>query len=405
MKTIVIAGGGAAGFFAAINIAEKLPKARVIILEKSSKLLEKVRISGGGRCNVTHACFEPKQLVKFYPRGERELLSVFMQFSPTNTIQWFEKKGVKLKREKDGRMFPVSDNSETIVNCFLHAATQSGIEVQLHDGIERLHFNEADKTWKITSGNNKNISADAVVICTGSAVKPWQILNEIGCDIVPSVPSLFTFNTKDERLRNLAGVSLKNASVEIKNLKLKEAGPMLITHWGLSGPAILRLSAWGARKLNECGYKFEIVIDFSGLGLNEVQQQLENFKTNNPKKQISTHSFFDIPERLWQQIIPLEIQEKKWADLSKKDLIKISESIAVAKFQITGKSTFKDEFVTAGGVSLKQIDFKTMQAKQFPNLYFAGEVLDIDAITGGFNFQAAWSTAWVASEAISKNFK
>lgn len=405
MKTIVIAGGGAAGFFAAINIAEKLPEHRVIILEKSSKLLEKVRISGGGRCNVTHACFEPKQLVKFYPRGEQELLSVFMKFNPTNTIQWFEKKGVKLKRERDGRIFPESNNSETIVNCFLHAATQAGIEINILNGIEKLNFNNTNGTWEITSGNNKKIYADAVVICTGSAAKPWQMLNEIGCEIVPSVPSLFTFNTKDERLRNLAGISLKHVSVEIKNLKLKETGPMLVTHWGLSGPAILRLSAWGARMLHECGYKFEITIDFTGLGTNEVRQQLENFKTNNSKKQVKTHSLFDIPERLWLQIIPFEIHEKKWADVSKIDLAKISKSIAESKFQITGKSTFKDEFVTAGGVNLKQIDFKTMQSKQFSNLYFAGEVLNIDAITGGFNFQAAWSTAWVASEAINKNLK
>lgn len=400
MKIIVIAGGGAAGFFAAINIAEKLPDAHIIILEKSSKLLEKVRISGGGRCNVTHACFEPKNLVKFYPRGERELLSAFIRFNPTHTVQWFAKRGVKLITENDGRMFPSTHYSETIVQCLLQAAIKNGVEICMNEGLDSFQFISEKEMWQVCTGKERNILADALVICTGSAIKMWQYLPQTGHNIIAAVPSLFTFNIKDERLKNIAGISLKNTTVEIKSLKLKESGALLITHWGLSGPAILRLSAWGARKLNDVNCKFELTVDFSGRGLQEVQNELENFKQLNGKKTIGNHSLFSISERLWKQIIPIELHEKKWIETSKKDISKIAESVAIAKFEVRGKSTFKDEFVTAGGVCLKEVDFKTMQSKLFSNLYFAGEVLDIDAITGGFNFQAAWTSAWIVSESI-----
>lgn len=398
----MIVGGGAAGFFAAINIAEKHRNARVVMLEKSSKLLDKVRMSGGGRCNVTHACFEPKELVKFYPRGEKELLSAFMQFNPTHTIQWFEKRGVQLKREADGRMFPVTNNSETIAQCFIQAATEAGVEICTEEGLDNLRLNKEKNTWHVITGKNRTIEAAAVVVCSGSVVRTWHLLASLGHNIVPTVPSLFTFNLKDERIKNLAGVSLKNAVLEIKALKLKEVGPLLITHWGLSGPAVLRLSAWGARKLNELGYKFELTVDFSGIGYTAVIISLENFRHTNPKKMVEVNPMFNISERLWKQILPKEVYGKNWADVSKKLLQEIAENIANAKFLVTGKSTFKDEFVTAGGVSLKEIDCRTMQSKLYPNLFFAGEVLDVDAITGGFNFQAAWTTAWIVSETIAR---
>ncbi|MFN8292973.1 MAG: NAD(P)/FAD-dependent oxidoreductase [Chitinophagales bacterium] len=401
MKTIVIAGGGAAGFFAAINIAEKTPGSRVIILEKSSKLLEKVRISGGGRCNTTHACFDPKILTKFYPRGERELLSPFMRFNPSNTIQWFEKRGVHLKKESDGRMFPSTNNSETIINCFMQAALKNGIEICTNEGLDALRFSASQNLWHIQTGKGRNIQAQAVVICSGSTPRTWQLLSALGHTITPSVPSLFTFNIKDERLKNLAGISLQNATIAIKSLKLQETGALLITHWGLSGPAILRLSAWGARSLHQATYKFDLSVDFTGMGVPAILPLIEAYKSNNPKKTIGNSHLFNIPERLWKQIISKETQEKKWADASKKQLLQIVEDIANATFQVSGKSTFKDEFVTAGGVHLKEVDFKTMQSKLLPHLYFAGEVLDIDAITGGFNFQAAWTTAWIVSESIA----
>lgn len=397
----MVVGGGAAGFFAAINIAEKAKHTRVTILEKSSKLLEKVRISGGGRCNVTHACFEPKELVRFYPRGERELLGAFLQFNPTHTIQWFKNRGVQLKREDDGRMFPTTDSSETIVQCFIQSALKAGIEVCINEGLDQLSFDKEKKTWNVTTGKSRNIQASAVVVCTGSAVRTWQLLANLGHNIVPAVPSLFTFNIKDERINNLAGVSLKNAVVGINSLKLKESGPLLITHWGFSGPAVLRLSAWGARKLCEAGYRFTLAVDFSGLGMETVLHSLNSFKLANQKKSIIAHPLFGISERLWKQILPKQANGKKWADVSKKLLQQIAESIAKAQFEVSGKSTFKDEFVTAGGVNLKEVDFKTMQSKLYPNLFFAGEVLDIDAITGGFNFQAAWTTSWIASNFIS----
>ena len=375
------------------------PEYRVIVLEKSPKLLEKVRISGGGRCNVTHACFEPKALVKNYPRGEAELLSPFIRFNPTNTIQWFQKRGVDIKKEADGRMFPVTDNSETIIECFLAQAKRLKIEIRLLEGIERLK-QEEDLTWRISTNRNQEIMADAVVVTTGSAAKMWQLLEGVGHMIVPAVPSLFTFNIKDARIEGLSGVALRHAMASVMQFKLQTEGALLITHWGLSGPAILRLSAWGARALHECNNQFEVQIDFTGLGLHEVALHIEKYKLSNPQKQIGANPLFDIPQRLWKSIFPEKIAAKKWGETGKKELNEIVELLCRATFKVSGKSTNKDEFVTAGGVALKEVDFKTMQSKKAPNLYFAGEVLNIDAITGGFNFQAAWTTAWVVAQSL-----
>ena len=375
------------------------PYYRVVILEKSPKLLEKVRISGGGRCNVTHACFEPKTLVKNYPRGEAELLSPFIRFNPRHTIEWFDKRGVEIKTEADGRMFPETDNSETIIECFLAQAKRLKVEVRTLEGIEKL-MQEEDLRWQITTNRNQEIIADALVVATGSAAKMWQLLATVGHTIVPAVPSLFTFNIKDARIEGLSGVAMRHVTASVKSLKLQTEGALLITHWGLSGPAILRLSAWGARALHQCHHQFEVQIDFTGMGLHQVTSHIEKYRLSNPQKQIGANPLFDIPQRLWKNLFPEKIATKKWSEASKKDMNEIVELLCRATFKVTGKSTNKDEFVTAGGVSLKEIDFKTMQSKKTPNLYFAGEVLNIDAITGGFNFQAAWTTAWVVSQSL-----
>jgi predicted Rossmann fold flavoprotein len=360
-----------------------------------------VRVSGGGRCNVTHACFDPKILVKNYPRGEAELLGPFMRFNPKNTIEWFAKKGVEIKKEADGRMFPITDSSETIIECFITEAKRLKVEVNLLEGIENI-TQQDDLSWHVSTNRNKTIAADAVIVTTGSAAKMWQLLENVGHSIAPPVPSLFTFNIKDARIEGLAGVALRNASARIKQLKLQAEGALLITHWGLSGPAILRLSAWGARVLHQCNHHFDVQIDFTGIGVHETTLHIEKYKQHNPQKQIGANPLFDIPQRLWKNVFPEKIATKKWNETSKKDVNDIIELLCRANFKVTGKSTNKEEFVTAGGLTLKEVDFKTMESKKAPNLYFAGEVLNIDAITGGFNFQAAWTTAWIAAQNIGK---
>ncbi len=296
-------------------------------------------------------------------------------------------------------MFPVTDNSETIIECFLAQAKRLKIEIKTLEGIEKLAQQE-NLTWKITTNRNQEIIADAVVVTTGSAAKMWQIIETLGHTIVPPVPSLFTFNIKDARIEGLSGVALRHVTASVKPLKLQTEGALLITHWGLSGPAILRLSAWGARALHECNYQFEVQIGFTGKGLHETIAHIEKYKLSNPQKQIGANPLFDIPQRLWKSILPERIAAKKWSEAGKKDMNEIVELLCRATFKVSGKSTNKDEFVTAGGVALKEVDFKTMQSKKAPNLYFAGEVLNIDAITGGFNFQAAWTTAWVVAQSL-----
>lgn len=397
MKTVVIVGGGAAGFFAAIACAEKNPGYRVIILEKSQKLLAKVKVSGGGRCNVTHACLEPKQLVKFYPRGERQLLGPFTRFNPSNTIEWFAQRGVKLKAEPDGRMFPVTDNSQTIIDCFIEEAKRKRIEIKLGGGVEQLQ--KKNEKWVVTT-KSETIVCDAVIITTGSSEQVWRMLKNLGVKTVEPVPSLFTFNTNDQRLKELPGVAVKNVTVIVReNAKLKTNGALLITHWGLSGPAILKLSAWGARALAAIKYRFTISVNWTGENSKEsVLQQLQQLKQTSGKQQISNHPMFDIPVRLWKVLVNAEGLNN--ADLSKAKLNEIATSLTECSFEVNGKSTFKEEFVTAGGVDLNEVDFKTMQSKSLPELFFAGEVLDIDAVTGGFNFQAAWTTGYIAGTSV-----
>lgn len=396
---IIIVGGGAAGFFTAINIAEKNPKLKIAILERGKEVLSKVRVSGGGRCNVTHACFDPNELVKFYPRGEKELRGPFHQFCSGDTIEWFEKHGVELKIEDDGRMFPVSNSSQTIIDCFLKATEKLGIKALTGQSVQSI-FKKED-CWKIDT-QNENFAAAKLVMATGSNPKIWDMLQEQGHAIVSPVPSLFTFNIKDPRIKELPGVAAR-VTVNVKDTKLESTGPLLITHWGMSGPAILKLSAWGARILHDKNYQFTIFVNW----LNDVETEdaekiLKDLKQEHAKKAVSKKSPFDFPNRLWESLVfASEIgSETKWADLSRNQLQNLALQLTKAKFQVNGKSTFKEEFVTAGGIDLKEINFKTMESKLHQNLYFAGEIVNIDAITGGFNFQNAWTSGFILANNI-----
>lgn len=400
-KEVVVIGGGAAGFFAAINCAEKNPGYNITILERSPTLLHKVKISGGGRCNVTHACFEPKDLVKFYPRGEKQLLGPFNRFNPSNTIDWFAQRGVKIKREADGRMFPVTDNSQTIIDCFMDESNRLGVKIKLRCGADNIE--PLNGKWVVTTNANQVLQADAVIITAGSSHGVWDTLKQLGHTIVPPVPSLFTFNIKDERIKGLEGLSVPQAQVTAVGIpKLTATGPLLITHWGMSGPAILRLSAWGARALSAVNHQFEIEVNWISKDINVVKEALKSMKQAHPKKGVVTTAMFDIPKRLWERLVMVipQAEKRNFADISNKDIDALSVEIAKARYKVSGKSTNKDEFVTSGGVDLAEIDFRTMESKICPGLFFAGEVLDIDAITGGFNFQAAWSTAYIASQTI-----
>lgn len=404
-KNIIVIGGGAAGFFAAIACAEAHPGYQVSILERSPNLLSKVKISGGGRCNVTHACFEPRQLVKYYPRGEKQLLGPFTRFNPSHTVDWFQSRGVELKREDDGRMFPVTDNSQTIINCFLNETKRVGVKVQTQLGVEELiPPNPQQAKWTVITTAGNSLMADAVIVAGGSSARVWGMVEKLGIKIVPAVPSLFTFNIMDDRIKGLEGLSVELATVTVIDSKLKSEGPLLITHWGMSGPGILRLSAWGARELADKHHQFEISVNWCGTPTyQEVLEDIKQVKRRHAKKQVTANPLFNIPRRLWERLSGLVTGNKplfNYADLSNKQIEQLAHEIAMGRYKVTGKSTFKDEFVTAGGVDLDEIDFKTMQSKKLPGLYFAGETLDIDAITGGFNFQCAWTTGWIAGTSV-----
>lgn len=403
LKNIIIIGGGAAGFFAAINCAQKNPDYQVTILEKSSSVLNKVKVSGGGRCNVTHACFDAKELVKYYPRGEKQLLGAFTKFNPSHTLDWFEQRGVEIKKEADGRMFPISDSSQTIIDCFLSEAKMLGVVVKMQCGVDGLRV--VGSGFRVNTSTNEEFKADAVIINTGSSHNVWKMLETLGHKIIAPVPSLFTFNINDERIKGLQGLAVQEAVVKICNSKSVFSIPssaLLITHTGMSGPAILRLSAWGARELAAVNHQFEIQVNWVNKDFNSVKETLKLFRQNHPKKGVATNPLFGIPKRLWERITTRISQPVtlNFADLSNQQIESLAYELTAARFKVSGKSTFKDEFVTAGGVDLAEIDFRTMQSKIVPNLYFAGEVLDIDAITGGFNFQAAWTTAFIASQTI-----
>lgn len=396
---VIVAGGGAAGFFTAINIAEANPKLKIAILERGKEVLSKVRISGGGRCNVTHACFIPDDLVKFYPRGEKELRGPFNRFCSGDTIEWFERHGVELKIEEDGRMFPVTDSSQTIIDCFLDASKKLGIQILMGESIQSLY--RAGNHWKIET-NKEVFLAEKLVMATGSNPKMWDMIAEMGHTIISPVPSLFTFNIKDARIKDLMGVSAQ-ASVKVKGTKLEAVGPLLITHWGMSGPAILRVSAWGARELFAKSYQFTLQVNWlNDVDAEECEDQLKELKQEQAKKTITKFSPYDFPNRLWQSLVNAAgIQpDTRWADLTRAQTQALAQQLTNGEFQVNGKSTFKEEFVTAGGVDLKEVNFKTMESKFLPSMYFAGEVLNIDAITGGFNFQNAWTGGFIAAQSI-----
>ena len=399
-KDVLIVGGGAAGFFAAINIAEQNSGLKVAILEKAKEGLQKVKISGGGRCNVTHAEFMPKELIKNYPRGEKELLGPFHQFMTGDTIEWFEGRGVELKIEEDGRMFPLSNSSQTIVDCFLNEAQKHQVEILYNHGVKAIK--KAENLWVVETTQGDFV-ADKLVVATGSSPKMWKLLEGLNHTVIQPVPSLFTFDIKDERIKDIPGVVVQQVEIKVLETDLYSKGPLLITHVGMSAPAILKLSAYGALELAKRNYNFQIEINFIKHTIDDCLDVLKVLKQELAKKTVFKSTQFDLPKRLWHKLVLASFmtEDTRWADMNKQQLETLAAQLTQAVFHVTGKSTFKDEFVTAGGIDLKEINFKTFESKLHENLYFAGEVLNIDAITGGFNFQNAWTGAFIVAKAIS----
>ena len=412
-KRIVIVGGGAAGFFAAIAAAEALggaggacPGGSVTLYEATAHLLAKVRVSGGGRCNVTHACFEPRELVKKYPRGGRELIGAFSRWQPRDTVTWFAARGVTLKTESDGRMFPVTDESSTIVDCLQRAAAAAGVRVVTGMGVRTLTWQE--KAFVVELNSGEMLGADRVLIATGGnkSSAGLAIAQTVGHAVEPAVPSLFTFNiARDARLEGLAGVAVERVETSVRGTKLKEQGPLLVTHWGVSGPGILKLSAWGARELAAMEYKFTLVVNFSvGHTRETLVKVLAVAREKNLKKQVTTWSpIAGVPQRFWERLVVAAGigATTPWTNVGNAALGNLAAQVCAAEFVVSGKSTNKDEFVTCGGVRLREVDFRTMESRLCPGLHFAGEVLDVDGVTGGFNFQAAWTTGWLAGQAMA----
>ncbi|WP_422857823.1 NAD(P)/FAD-dependent oxidoreductase [Flagellimonas sp. S174] len=420
MFDVIVAGGGAAGFYAAIQIAEKNPNLKIAILERGKTVLSKVRISGGGRCNVTQAKFYAKELVDGYPRGQKELLGPFHSHAPEDVIAFFEERGVPLKIEEDGRIFPKSDSSQSIIDCFLKEIEKHGIQVLKNSSVKDFSRLESGH-WQVTT-MNKDYKARILLLATGSNARIWNMLQDMGHSIVSPVPSLFTFNINDERIKGIPGISV-NASVEIPpkkifasniSVELKSApkqhpvleseGPVLITHWGLSGPAILKLSAWGARILENYKYNFRAVVNWTPeYSTSSMEGYLKEVKEVEAKKTVFRTQAISIPKRLWMRLVAASgiAKELRWGEVTKEQLKNLSKQLTACSFKVEGKSTFKEEFVTAGGVDLKEINFKTFESKLFSNLFFAGEIIDVDGITGGYNFQNAWTGAYLAAQEIA----
>lgn len=399
---IAVIGGGAAGFFAALAAKQTDPNSSVTIFEKNSALLSKVRISGGGRCNVTHACFDPKLLVNHYPRGNKELLGPFYKFQPRNTIEWFESRGVVLKTEPDGRMFPVSDQSETIISCLISEAKRLNISILTKKKIESI--DKKGDQFSLSIKNESSFIVDRIIIASGSSPQGYHWAQSLGHSIQPPVPSLFTFNIPNFPLQSLSGVSFTNISVHIAKTSFAQTGPLLITHFGLSGPAVLKLSAWAARILHEKNYEFDIFVNWlPNLSIEEMTQQLYALKKKFPQKLLQAINPFNLPKNFWKMQLQLlnNIESKRLNDISLKQLNLLATKLNSDSFTVKGKTIHKEEFVTCGGVTLKEVDFKTMESKVCPSLFFAGEVLDIDGITGGFNFQNAWTTGFIAGSSAA----
>lgn len=409
MKThkMIIVGGGAAGFFAAINAAEKAKKnnrnVSIQILESSGQVLKKVRISGGGRCNVTHHQFDVRRFCENYPRGSKELLSAMQQFQARDTVQWFSHRGVRLVAEDDGRMFPDTNDSETIIQCFLDEADRLGVKVSLNHSVSSIEKDEHGLfTVHLSSGNS--LQANSVMLATGSSQGGYQLAKSLGHTITPLAPSLFSFKISDRLLTDLLGLSFANAEMKLSIPEapvFKQSGPLLITHWGLSGPAILKISAWAAREMMKANYKAKLTVNWLGhKNREETVALLRQLKDQNLKAQIANGYPSQLPKRFWVKVLHKAgvPEDKKWADISNKELNALVEILFATEFDVLGKNRYKDEFVECGGVELKEINFKTMESKTCPHLFFAGELLDIDGITGGFNFQNAWTGAWIAAQ-------
>jgi len=423
MFDVLIIGGGAAGFYAAIHVAEADPNLKIAILERGKEVLGKVKVSGGGRCNVTHAEFNPGELVKNYPRGEKELLGPFHNHSSGDTVAFFEERGIELKIEEDGRMFPTTNSSQTIIDCFLNETDRLGIKILRHSTVTDIKQNQlkdGSNGWEVTSIKASYL-CKKLLVATGSNPKIWKLLEKLGHTIVPPVPSLFTFNINDDRISGIPGLSA-NATVSIlakthfnpkitiqlrsqkaEEVLLSAEGPVLITHWGLSGPAVLKLSAWGAILLNELKYHFRIKVNWlPDFNIGSIYSYLTEVKDVEGKKTVLRTKVFALPRRLWMNLVRAAgiLDTTKWADTTKEQLQALANQLTQCEFKVAGKSTFKEEFVTAGGIELKEIDFTTFASKKLPNLYFAGEIINIDAITGGFNFQNAWTGAFLAAKGI-----
>ncbi|MDC1309892.1 NAD(P)/FAD-dependent oxidoreductase [Opitutales bacterium] len=404
MKCAII-GGGAAGFFSAVTLAQKNPDADVSIFDSSKQFLRKVKISGGGRCNVTHSCFEPKELALHYPRGEKELKGAFYTWQPRDTVDWFEERGVQIKTEDDGRMFPVSDNSQSIIDCLHRQVIKNGVVLCEGIGVKSLLHEEEQFTLGFSNGMSKRF--DRVCVATGS-MKSSSLttsLEKLGHSIEPLAPSLFAFDITDERLKELAGISLENVSVRVKSNGKSQTGPILITHRGLSGPAILKLSAWEARQLNESDYQFEIELNWLGVRTeSDLQTLFARMRNQKGHQLLKTKLFEELPRRLWEKILSsVKIEGTlQWAQLPKKLEAQLIKELITATFQVRGKTMNKEEFVTCGGIRLKEVNFKKMESRVIPHLYFAGECLDYDGITGGFNFQGAWTTGYIAGTSMAE---
>jgi predicted Rossmann fold flavoprotein len=403
-KRLVIIGGGAAGFFCAVNAAKMNPQLEVMIIEKSSKLLSKVKVSGGGRCNVTHSCFSISEMIKKYPRGESFLKKAFHHFFTTDTMDWFKERGVTLKTEADGRMFPDTDSSQTIIDCLMKEVNKYGVQIRVNAEVKEML--KTGMQWTMLFNNGEKMMADFICIASGGYPKATQFewLKKIGHTIEEPVPSLFTFNLPGNDITPLMGVVAKNASVKIAGSKLSSQGPLLITHWGMSGPAILKLSACGARELQQKNWHFIIMLNwFPELNENTLRDKMQQLRFEMAAQKIINRNPFELPQRLWEYLLQQSgIHENmRWADLPAKEQNKLIKNICAQEFEVKGKTTFKEEFVTAGGIMLNEIDHNTMESKIVPNLFFAGEVLNVDGITGGFNFQNAWTTGWIAAKAIA----
>ncbi|MGN6493817.1 MAG: NAD(P)/FAD-dependent oxidoreductase [Agriterribacter sp.] len=406
-KTLVVIGGGAAGFFTAVNAARIEPRLKVVILEKTGKLLSKVRISGGGRCNVTHACFDITEMIRRYPRGANFLKKAFHHFFTNDTIGWFKQRGVQLKTEADGRMFPQSNTSETIAQCLLEEAARYGVEIQLHKDVKNINTENEEQSFTLLLADGSKLSADCVCVACGGFPKSSQFewLQQLGHSISTPVPSLFTFNMPGNSITKLMGVSVEEAQVKVIGTKLEQRGPLLITHWGMSGPAILKLSAWGARELAEGNYEFEILVNWlPAYSEHNLRDDWPAIRQKHAGSKMGSRNGFGLPARLWEYLLQQSgiADDQRWDDLTTKMQNSLMQNLVAQKFVVKGKTTFKEEFVTAGGIQLQEVDVNTMQSKKRAGLFFAGEILDVDGITGGFNFQHAWTSGWIAANGIVK---